>query len=34
MAEGVRIALAEALAPLGLDLSTLRQNGRLLEDVY
>ncbi|MCA3184550.1 MAG: PepSY domain-containing protein [Methylobacterium sp.] len=34
MAEGVRLALAEALAPMGLDLPTLRQNGRLLEDVY
>jgi sulfite reductase (NADPH) flavoprotein alpha-component len=34
MAEGVRLALAAALAPLGLDLPTLRQKGRLLEDVY
>lgn len=34
MADGVRQALAHALAPLGLDLATLRHNGRLLEDVY
>jgi sulfite reductase (NADPH) flavoprotein alpha-component len=34
MAEGVRLALARALAPLGLDLPTLRRDGRLLEDVY
>lgn len=34
MAEGVRLALAEALSPMGLDLPTLRRNGRLLEDVY
>ncbi|MCA4909964.1 MAG: PepSY domain-containing protein [Methylobacterium sp.] len=34
MAEGVGLALAGALAPLGLDLPTLRRNGRLLEDVY
>jgi len=34
MAEGVRQSLLAALAPLGLDLSTLRQSGRLLEDVY
>lgn len=34
MAEGVRQALCAAFAPLGLDLSTLRQSGRLLEDVY
>lgn len=34
MAEGVRLALSRALAPLGLDLSTLRRDGRLLEDVY
>lgn len=34
MANGVHLALAAALAPLGLDLPTLRRNGRLLEDVY
>lgn len=34
MAEGVRSALAGVLSPLGLDLPTLRRNGRLLEDVY
>lgn len=34
MAEGVRLALSGALAPLGLDLPALRRNGRLLEDVY
>lgn len=34
MAEGVARALADVLAPLGLDLATLRRNGRLLEDVY
>lgn len=34
MADGVRLALTTALAPLGLDLPTLRQTGRLLEDVY
>jgi sulfite reductase (NADPH) flavoprotein alpha-component len=34
MAEGVGLALAEVLAPLGLDLPALRRNGRLLEDVY
>ncbi len=34
MAEGVGLALAGALAPLGLDLPTLRRNGRLIEDVY
>ncbi|MCZ8184051.1 MAG: PepSY domain-containing protein [Beijerinckiaceae bacterium] len=34
MAEGVRLALSGALAPLGLDLPTLRRNGRLVEDVY
>ncbi|OYU49396.1 MAG: nitric oxide synthase [Rhizobiales bacterium PAR1] len=34
MADGVRQALGAALAPHGLDLPTLRQSGRLLEDVY
>jgi len=34
MADGVHKAIAAALAPMGLDLTTLRQNGRLLEDVY
>jgi sulfite reductase (NADPH) flavoprotein alpha-component len=34
MAEGVHEAISAALAPLGLDLSTLRQTGKLLEDVY
>ncbi len=34
MAEGVRLALAQVLVPLGLDLPTLRRKGRLLEDVY
>jgi sulfite reductase (NADPH) flavoprotein alpha-component len=34
MAQGVRQALGAALGPLGLDVSALRQSGRLLEDVY
>lgn len=34
MAEGVHQALAAALAPLGLDLTALRQTGKLIEDVY
>lgn len=34
MAEGVRAALSNVIAPLGLDLAQMRHNGRLIEDVY
>ncbi len=34
MAEGVARALGHALSPAGVDLPSLRHNGRLLEDVY
>ena len=34
MAEGVHQALDPALSPLRVDVSLMRQNGRLLEDVY